>query len=63
MALRKNNVILYGKIQARFKELYEGQKLRYDYVLETLCNEFCKAEGTIQFILRLDLPPTEGDIS
>jgi hypothetical protein len=56
MALRKNNVILYGKIQARFKELFEVKKLRYEYCIETLSNEFYKATVTIGHILRLDLP-------
>jgi hypothetical protein len=56
MALRRNNIILYKRIQERFKELYDTQKLRYDYVLEVLETEFCKASGTIQHILRMDLP-------
>jgi hypothetical protein len=47
--IRRNNIILYGRIQARFKELFHVQKLRYDYTLEVLGNEFCKAEG-------MDLP-------
>jgi hypothetical protein len=56
MALRRNNIILYKRIQERFKELYQEQKLRYDYVLELLEKEFCKASGTLQHILRYDLP-------
>lgn len=59
MAMRKSNVILYGRIQARFKELFNGQKLRYDKVTGMLCTEFCKAENTIYNILRMDLPPSE----
>jgi hypothetical protein len=54
--IRRNNIILYGRIQARFKELFHVQKLRYDYTLEVLGNEFCKAAGTLQHILRMDLP-------
>jgi hypothetical protein len=56
MALRKNNIILYGKIQARFKELFEVKKLRYEFCLETLANEYFKATGTIAHILRMELP-------
>lgn len=55
-AIRRNNLILYKRIQDRFKELYEGKKFRYDYVMELLEAEFCKANGTLQHILRQDLP-------
>jgi hypothetical protein len=59
MALRRNNIILYDKIQKRFKELFEVKKYRYDHCIETLSNEFMKATGTIQHILRMDLPSLE----
>jgi hypothetical protein len=56
MATRRNNIILYKRIQSKYKELHMVQKLRYDYVLELLRNEFCKSEGTLQHILRMNLP-------
>jgi hypothetical protein len=59
MNIRPNNVKLYRQIQARFKELYNGQKMRYECCIETLAEEFYKAKGTIGHILRLDLPKEE----
>lgn len=56
MAFRRNNIILYTRIKKRFDELYGEKKLRYDYCLELLEIEFCKAKGTLQHILGYDLP-------
>ena len=57
--MRTNNVILYTRIQTRYKELYNEKKLRYEVCIEMLGKEFYKANGTIAHILRMDLPPLE----
>lgn len=56
MAFRRNNIILYTRIKNRFHELNKVQRLSYDYCMEILENEFCKAKGTLQHILGYDLP-------
>ena len=56
MALRSNTIKRYAKIQARYNELHEVQKLRYDYTLELLCKEFYLEEGSLQRALRTELP-------
>jgi hypothetical protein len=62
MAFRRNNIILYKRIQADFKEFTKTQRLAYDYALELLETKYCKAKGTLQHILGYDLP-TELPVS
>ncbi len=56
MALRKNNIILYKRIQEEFHELFSVKRLQYDYCLELLGIKHCKAPATIGNIIRTDLP-------
>lgn len=39
-------------IRARFKELYNGKRLRIDDVVDKLCEEFFLAKITVERILR-----------
>jgi len=54
--LRPNSLIKYRAIQNRFKELYDGHRIRVDDVYEKLGEEFFLSEIRLYEILRLDLP-------
>lgn len=53
----------HRKIQARFKELYDQQRLRYDDTVDKLADEFCMSKITIYAVLRRDLPPEQSTIT
>lgn len=54
--LRPNSLKKYRAIQARFKELYDGRRIRIDDVYQVLCKEFFISEIRLYEIMRLDLP-------
>jgi len=53
----------HRKIQSRFKELYDQQRLRYDDTVDKLADEFCMSKITIYAVLRRDLPPEQNTIT
>lgn len=57
---RRETILKYLAIQARFEELHNKQRLRYDDVIERLKSDFFIAhEGTLMRILRTEVeePP------
>lgn len=54
--LRPNSLKKYRAIQQRFKELYDGQRIRVDDVYDILSREFFISEIRLTEIMRLDLP-------
>lgn len=54
--LRPNSLKKYRAIQDRFKELYDGHRIRIDDVYNTLSREFYISEIRLYEIMRLDLP-------
>lgn len=52
----------YRAIQARFAQLYEQERRRYDDVMGTIKEEFfIQSEVTVLRILRCELPATENE--
>lgn len=49
---QKNANLKHEAIRTRFKELYNGKRLRIDDVVEELCKEFFIAKITVERILR-----------
>jgi len=54
--MRNNTIKFYRKVQARYKRLYDQERIRHDDVIERLMDEYDKSDITIYRILRTDLP-------
>lgn len=53
VGVRQSNTNLkHERIKQRFKELYDGKRIRIDDAVETLCKEFFLARITVERILR-----------
>jgi hypothetical protein len=63
MAVRKNTINLYKKIQDRYKQIYKVQRLRHDDVEAQLCEEFCKERQVIYRAIRADIEELEKQVS
>lgn len=58
-AQKLRTIARHRKIQARFTELYDQERLRYDDTIKQLADEFCLSTITIYEILRRTLPPEQ----
>ena len=52
--MRPATIQKYKAIQARYKELFEVQRLRLDDVMKTLSQEFFLCEARIVIILKIN---------
>lgn len=57
--MRTETLNRYLAIQARFKQLFESERLRYDDVINKLCAEFFIRESTLFKILKKELNDKE----
>ncbi|RMF46263.1 MAG: hypothetical protein D6751_05465 [Deltaproteobacteria bacterium] len=62
MMMRPNTLRKYQRIQQRYRELYDGKRLRHDDVIQHLMDEFFISELTVYRILRTEIPsPKQSD--